>query len=468
MDNNEIKVKLKNLKSVEDLLDTMTTYSEPISKMNIHLKEREKEVNIKESATLRKIVDVKYFIALCKTIETFIEKDEAETARNLLKDILVAKDENLGKFYEMMAYYFLISTCMPFKPQIQIQSTECYKKGDKGYDADGLIKEWNCVFDVKMFGIVFPHIVTAEKKLQEKVNEQITERIKQFKAERSKNIQSLSDELNNETNTEKKKILMDKIVLEKRKIERMVNEEKSNLWKYVLKIDGVHNLDMDNMKKNIFSELERLAEELVKKAWDSRLEKWENLTNWDSENDICKHGLGFIQMKVNETNYTCTLYSPISMHYNGGIVIRIHGNDMYEWAKNNRFYFMHDASQFVKDRPYIIICPFDKESSGPFLSFTDNLDGYFRALCRRIFMDLNRMTDRDVDDGKAVPVTIAEASKKITGIIFIETSAIAKGGRYDCVWAYLNPNADNPLAKHQINYFHNISALVDDFRYDNY
>ena len=43
MDNNEIKVKLKNLKSVEDLLDTMTTYSEPISKMNIHLKEREKE-----------------------------------------------------------------------------------------------------------------------------------------------------------------------------------------------------------------------------------------------------------------------------------------------------------------------------------------------------------------------------------------------------------------------------------------
>lgn len=468
MDHDKIKLKLKEVKSVKDLLDTLKNCSEPISKMNIHLKDTEKEVNIKESATLRKIVDVKYFIALRKTIEKFIEKDEAETARNLLKDILVAKDENLGKFYEMMAYYFLISTDMQFKPQIQIQSSECYKKGDKGYDADGLIKYWNCVFDVKMFGIVFPHIVTANKKLQEKINKKIIERIKQFKAERNENIQSLSDEFNNETDTDKKKILMDKIALEKKKIERMMNEEEANLWKYTLKIDGYHSLDMNKMRKNILNELDNLAEELAKRAWDERLEKWKNLDNWDNKNNICKHGLGFIQMKIDETNYTCTLYSPIFMNSNGGIVTSIHENDMYEWAKNNRFYFMHDASQFVKDRPYMIICPFDKESSGPFLSFTDNLDGYFRALRRRIFMDLNRMTDRYVDDGKAVPVTISEASKKITGIIFIETSAIAKDETYDRAWAYLNPNADNPLAEHQIYYFNHISALVDDFRYDNY
>lgn len=95
MDHDKIKLKLKEVKSVKDLLDTLKNCSEPISKMNIHLKDTEKEVNIKESATLRKIVDVKYFIALRKTIEKFIEKDEAETARNLLKDILVAKDENM-------------------------------------------------------------------------------------------------------------------------------------------------------------------------------------------------------------------------------------------------------------------------------------------------------------------------------------------------------------------------------------
>ena len=143
---------------------------------------------------------------------------------------------------------------------------------------------------------------------------------------------------------------MDKIALEKKKIERMMNEEEANLWKYTLKIDGYHSLDMNKMRKNILNELDNLAEELAKRAWDERLEKWKNLDNWDNKNNICKHGLGFIQMKIDETNYTCTLYSPIFMNSNGGIVTSIHENDMYEWAKNNRFYFMHDASQFVKDR----------------------------------------------------------------------------------------------------------------------
>lgn len=466
MDHDKIKLKLKDAKSVEDLLNTLRECSGPISKMNIHLNDREKEVNIKESATLRKIVDVKYFIALRKTIEKFIEKDEAETARNLLKDILVAKDENLGKFYEMMVYYFLINNDISFTPQVKIQSSECYKKGDKGYDADGLIHGLNCVFDVKMFGIVFPHITIARKKLQEKVNKKISEKIEQFKGERNENIQSLSKDIEEEMDIDKKKTLKEKLDLEKKKVERMIIEEKKGLWKYVLKIDGQYNADTISIKKHIFERLDILAEELVEKVWIDHMETWKKL-DWGSDDKTCEYGQDVILVKIDGTDYTCRLHSS---RYK--IVTSVHESDMYEWAKNNRFYFMHDASQFVKDRPYMIICSFDKESGSPFLSFTEYLDGYFRALCRRIFMDLNRMTDRNIDDGKAVPVTISEASKKITGIIFIETSGLAKDEKKntakDYVWAYFNPNADNPLYDYQKKELFYIGVSYDDYRNDNY
>lgn len=368
----------------------------------------------------------------------------------------------------MMAYYFLISTGVMFAPQIHISSDDCYKRDKQGYEADGIISEWNCVFDVKMFGIVFPHVITAENKLQEKVNKKILERIEQFESEVNKKIQLLSEEIKNETDEYKQKQLMCEVDLENKKLERMIMEKREDLWSYVLKIDGNHSINVLDMKKHMLGNLDHLAEKLAQMAWDERIEKWENIQDWESKNLIRKHGLGFIQKNVDGTTYTCSLYSPISMQLNHGFITKWHTSDIYEWALNNRFYFMHDASQFVRSRPYMIICVFDKELSGPFLQFTDGLSGYFRALCRRIFMDLNRMTDRNVDDGKAIPVSISEASKKITGILFLETSAIAEGNWHDYGWVYFNPNADNPLMEYQKNYFHNCNVFMDNFRYDNY
>lgn len=459
---------LQKAETAGDILDALNERSDIIRGMDLSIKEKERQSKIETSNTLKKLCDSKYFNALGKVIETFHANGESDTAKNLLKDLLVARNENLGKFYEMMAYYFLMSSFINFEPQIHIPSSDCYKKDEHGYDADGLIKEWNCVFDVKMFGVVFPHIKTAEKKLQEKINKKIAYWIQLFESGQKEIIRLKLQAAENESCTHKKEKLMQEVDFERKKLERMEQEEKSDLWKYKLKMDGHYDIAVTDLKKYLLGRLDDLADELARDAWDKRMERWENSSNWESENMICKHGLGFIQKKVEGTHLTCSMYSPIAMHFNHGLIIYWHESDKYEWAQKNRFYFMHDASQFVRNRPYMIICAFDKESSGPFLQYTDSLHEYFRELCRRIFIDLNRMTDRKVDDGKAIPVSISETSKKLTGIMFIETSAIAKNERKDYAWVYLNPNADNPLLNYQVNQFHNISAIVEDYKHDNY
>lgn len=87
---NAIIYMLKNAILARDIIAAINEKSEIIRKMDIRLKETEQAYKIEESATLRKIKDIKYFNALCKTVEKFHETGESDTAKKLLKDILVA------------------------------------------------------------------------------------------------------------------------------------------------------------------------------------------------------------------------------------------------------------------------------------------------------------------------------------------------------------------------------------------
>lgn len=146
--------------------------------------------------------------------------------------------------------------------------------------------------------------------------------------------------------------------------------------------------------------------------------------------------------------------------------------DEYEWAKNNEFYFMHHGSQFCINKPYIIICPFDKYNVHMFANdSTARVQLILRALCRRIFMNLTKMYKRKLNsfDGKAkIQYTIADAARKISAIVF--TDLTEPQDYNNCkMWVYVNPNADNPLHNYQIDsWFRYNGAFIDDFRYDNY
>ena len=82
------------------------------------------------------------------------------------------------------------------------------------------------------------------------------------------------------------------------------------------------------------------------------------------------------------------------------------------------------------------------------------------------------MTDSQSSfDGKSIQgITISELSKKITGIIFLETSeVIDKNELLAPMWIYLNPNADNMFANYQKHKLHLIQPKgYDDFEFDNY
>ena len=150
----------------------------------------------------------------------------------------------------------------------------------------------------------------------------------------------------------------------------------------------------------------------------------------------------------------------------------VSSQDYTLWARNNRFYFMSDCSQFCINVPYLIFCPFDN-SLDTHLNYSSNRDVAFqlRFLCRRIFVELAHMDNRYIHefDGKARNnITISAASKKITGIIFLDVTK--KNSYNDCrIWAFFNPNADNSLYNFQIDQWFRIpGAYIDTFEFDNY
>ena len=137
-----------------------------------------------------------------------------------------------------------------------------------------------------------------------------------------------------------------------------------------------------------------------------------------------------------------------------------------EWAKNNELYFVKHGSQFCRNKPYMIFCPFD-DNIFPLLPKDEIVYQYLRLLCRRMFINVSRFSDRMLHDfdGKAVnDCTLSSAMRKVSAIIFMNVSR-----RCNNMWVFVNPNADNPIRSFQIEtWFYQKGAYVEDFLYDNY
>lgn len=459
---------LKSVKTNTDIRKILDENSTLIKNLEIKFKEKD----ICKSKTLEKLKNPQYCQALITTVEKLAEQGYVEIAKVLIKDILVARDGNQGKLFEMMTYYCFLEKRVYFNPQPHIEAEYCFKNGGDGYDADGEILEWDCVFDVKEFGIGFPHIKDFKMKLQEKVDRLFSEKIKKHLEESNNTIRRLEQEIDSQNNDDLKNPLKEELDKEKRKQDRMDSEIKNKLWDYTITVDGLVNMGMDELSSCI-KKVSNIAEILVDKAWNERINKWENYSNWNNDNPIAKHGRGFFQENIEDLGLTCTLESQIAQEVRGASHMPVYEINAYEWAMKNKFYFMGDASQFVRNRPYMIICALDRHDN-IFLNNVKDYDVYFRLLSRRIFIELNRMTDRNIQtsfDGKAKPgFSVSEAVKKITGIIFLETSELLNTERFRTpMWIYLNPNADNPLLNYQVHQLRLLRPeIIENFEYDNY
>lgn len=459
---------LNNAKTNTDIRKILSEGSALIKSLDI----RFKEIDIHTSKTLGKLKNPRYCQALITTIEKLSEQGYDEFAKALIKDILVSRGGNQGKLFEMMTYYCLLKKGMRFNPQPHIEAEFCFKSSGDGYDADGEILELNCVFDVKEFGIGFPHIKDFKFKLQEQVDRLFSEKIKEYLEESNNTIRRLEQEIDSQTSDDLKNRLKEEIEKEKRKQDRMDSEIKSKLWNYTITVDGLINMGMDDLADYI-KNASYIAEKLVNIAWKERINKWEDDSTWNNDNPIVKHGLGLYQKNLKGLGRTCTLESKIVQEVRGTSHTNVYEIDAYEWAMKNKFYFMGDASQFVRNKPYMIICVLDRHDN-MFLHNVNDYDIFFRPLCRRMFVELNQMTDRKIQtsfDGKAKPgFSVSEAAKKITGIIFLETSELIDTERARTpMWIYLNPNADNPLFNYQANQLRlMMPEIIEDYKYDNY
>lgn len=226
----------------------------------------------------------------------------------------------------------------------------------------------------------------------------------------------------------------------RRKLQAILPEE------YYLTISSVKNISV----KEFEAEFLRKVDDIAKCIMDER-----NRIHTDYIYREKKYG--FMFRAWNRKNHSiCTSMSNF---------------DRYEWAQNNEFYFMYHASQFCIKSPYMLFCPFDKQLAPMFSNKNDESALLsFRALCRRIFINLVKMENKKISsfDGKARnDVSVATAAKKISAIVFVDVS------EYFCqhcsTYVFQNPNADNKITESQVKMlFGRAEAAIDDFKYDNY
>lgn len=160
----------------------------------------------------------------------------------------------------------------------------------------------------------------------------------------------------------------------------------------------------------------------------------------------------------------------IRAHYSASkeIINTVSDFNPFRWARENQFYFFHDASQFCTDKPFIILCPYDIKTARHFTSsFYDTTMVAFRSLCRRMFLGMPDNIDVCEYDEKCPQlISLRAASQCISAVVFQD---ISMNNDNDDTWIFINPNARNKIPNYVIDQFrYHLQSMSDDFSYDIY
>lgn len=146
----------------------------------------------------------------------------------------------------------------------------------------------------------------------------------------------------------------------------------------------------------------------------------------------------------------------------------MHTIDAYRLAEQNRYYPFKTAGQFTRKKPFILIFAYAAQFNPLlFLNFSGSTDITLRSMARRAFFQLatDSTPAEQLDDQVAPGVSIADAARLISGLLFINLDN-------DVAWLFLNPRATHRVTRNHIEQMFDFTAPshlgVDDFAYDNY
>jgi hypothetical protein len=166
--------------------------------------------------------------------------------------------------------------------------------------------------------------------------------------------------------------------------------------------------------------------------------------------------------RISELNWTVRAQLPQPMTFVTQTI------NAHRLAQQNRYYPFKTAGQFTRNSPFVLIFAYAAQFNRTlFLNFGGSTDVTLRSMARRAFFQL--ATDpslaTDYDDQVAPSLTIADAARQISGLMFINLGT-------DEAWLFLNPRATHRLTKDQVEeifgFNQHITLGVDDFAYDDY
>lgn len=190
--------------------------------------------------------------------------------------------------------------------------------------------------------------------------------------------------------------------------------------------------------------------------------------------DINSHAFGTIQslaatMKNGGVHKIPQLHWTIHVGKPEPVSVSTQEINPYRLAEENRYYPFKGARQFTRNKSFLLIFPYSAAFNRMLgQNFTGSTEITLRSLARRAFMQLShdQTSARKFDKSVAPNVTIANASKLLSGLLFIDLDKEAAG------WLFLNPRATHNLSKDSMDQVFDFnwpqSLSFDDFSYDNY
>lgn len=176
----------------------------------------------------------------------------------------------------------------------------------------------------------------------------------------------------------------------------------------------------------------------------------------------------FVLYKVPDIDWTIRMEKRKA----GGVYSAISHFDPYEWAKQNRNFFLKNVTQYSIDLPFILICSMNKDAANILTTDSEMSKIAFRAIARRAFIETiadgyvennckNNLLKKVRDDIKKDNIP-----KYLSAIMILNLQD-------DKSYIYTNPNAIHKVSRSKIMQLFDYETplpfeIFDDFINDNY
>ena len=149
-------------------------------------------------------------------------------------------------------------------------------------------------------------------------------------------------------------------------------------------------------------------------------------------------------------------------------------NPYHHAQASHKLAFKH-SKKYVETKPFLLLFVVFPWFNGLISNFGDSNRIFYRSFSRRVFCGYMRCGTlfKTFEPNFNSDLTVYSVSKKLSGLIFLEDHSITspdESNKPYSAYAYLNPNADNPVAKSAFrDYLLSLPQIeYDDFEFDNY